>query len=228
MSALLRRLHPTQLIGIAFALVILLGAVLLWLPFATTAEGSGSFLAAAFTSTSAVCVTGLVVVDTPAYYTAFGEVVIMGLVQIGGFGIMTLTSLLTLIVARRLGLRTRLIAQAESGALQLGDVRRVLLGVLVLSAIFETLAATLLTLRFAISYDYSLGRAVYHGIFHSITSFNNAGFALYSDNLVPFATDAWILVTIGATIIAGGLGFLSGWSSAACPEGRTVGRSTRS
>jgi Trk-type K+ transport system membrane component len=120
---------------------------------------------------------------------------------------MTLTSLLALIVVRRLGLRTRLLAQAESGALELGDLRRVLLGVLALSAIFESIAAVVLAVRFWSGYDYSVPHAIYHGIFHAVTSFNNAGFALYSDSLMPFATDAWILVTVGATIIAGGLGF---------------------
>jgi trk system potassium uptake protein TrkH len=202
-----RGLSPSQLVALAFAGAILVGAVLLWLPFSTTEGGSGSFLTAAFTSTSAVCVTGLIVVDTPSYYTTFGEVVIMALVQVGGFGIMTLTSLLALLVVRRLGLRSRLIAQAESGTLQLGDVRRVLLGVLVLSALFELIAAIVIAARLAISYDYGAGRAIYHGIFHSVTAFNNAGFALYTDNLIPFATDGWILLTVAAAIIAGGLGF---------------------
>ena len=150
--------------------------------------------------------TGLIVVDTPAYYSQFGEVVIMGLVQVGGFGIMTLTSLLALLVVRRLGLRSRLIAQAESGTLQLGDVRRVLLGVAILSAVFELIAATVMRDELAVSYDYGAGRAIYHGIFHSVTAFNNAGFALYSDNLIPFATDGWVLTVAGA-VIAGGLGF---------------------
>ena len=121
---------------------------------------------------------------------------------------MTLTSLLALLVVRRLGLRSRLIAQAESGTLQLGDVRRVLLGVAILSAVFELIAAVVIATRLAVSYDYGAGRAIYHGIFHSVTAFNNAGFALYSDNLIPFATDGWILRhDRGRTIIAGGLGF---------------------
>ncbi len=201
------RLHPAQLVALAFALAVLAGALLLWLPISTTAPGAGSFLTALFTSTSAVCVTGLIVVDTPEYYSLFGEAVIMGLVQIGGLGIMTLTSLLALLVVRRLGLRSRLIAQAESGTLQLGDLRRVLLGVIVLSAAFELVAAVVIALRLAISYDYAASRAIYHGIFHSVTAFNNAGFALYSDNLISFATDGWILVTISGAIIAGGLGF---------------------
>jgi trk system potassium uptake protein len=202
-----RKWSPARLIVAAFAGAIIVGAFLLWLPVATSEPGNGSFLTAAFTSTSAVCVTGLVVVDTPGYYSTFGEVVIMGLVQIGGFGIMTLTSLLALLVVRRLGLRSRLIAQTESGTLQLGDVRRLLLGVLILSALFELIAAIVIATRLAISYDYSPSRAIYHGIFHAVTAFNNAGFALYTDNLIPFATDGWILVSVAVAIIAGGLGF---------------------
>jgi trk system potassium uptake protein TrkH len=202
-----RGLSPAQLIVLAFCGAILSGALLLWLPIATTQEGSGSFLTAIFTSTSAVCVTGLVVVDTPNYFTTFGEVVIMGLIQVGGFGIMTLTSLLALLVVRRLGLRTRLLAQAESGTLQLGDVRRVLVGVAALSFIFEAVTATVLTLRFWLHYDYALGSAAYRGVFHAVSSFNNAGFALWSDSLTRFATDGWISLSIAFAIIAGGLGF---------------------
>ena len=199
--------HPAQLVALAFALAIVTGAVLLWLPVSTAGPGGGSFLTAAFTSTSAVCVTGLIVVDTPEYYSTFGEVVIMGLIQVGGFGIMTLTSLLALLVARRLGLRSRLLAQAESGTLQLGDIRRVIVGVAVLSFIFEAVTATVLALRLWLHYDYDLGSAVYRGIFHAVSSFNNAGFALWSDSLTRFATDGWVSLTIAFAIIAGGLGF---------------------
>jgi trk system potassium uptake protein TrkH len=204
---LLRGAHPSQQVAVAFALAMFIGAGLLYLPASTAGPGSGSFLTALFHSTSAVCVTGLVTVDVPAYYSLFGEVVIMGLVQVGGFGIMTLTSLLALLVARRLGLRSRLIAQTERGGLELGDVRRVIYGVAILSLVFEAAAAIVLGARFFFAYDYSVGRAVYHGIFHSVAAFNNAGFALYSDNLVGFVTDAWISLAVCFAVIAGGLGF---------------------
>jgi potassium uptake TrkH family protein len=199
--------HPAQLVSLAFAVGILVGAGLLMLPVATEGPESASFLTAAFTSTSALCVTGLIVVDTPVYWSTFGEVVIMGLVQIGGLGIMTLASMLALVVARRLGLRTRLVAQAETGTLDLGDVRRILVGVAAFSFLFELIAAVILTLRFALTYDYSVSSAVYRGIFHSVTSFNNAGFALWSDNLMQFVTDGWVSLTISFAIIAGGVGF---------------------
>jgi trk/ktr system potassium uptake protein len=199
--------HPAQLVSLAFAAAILLGTGLLALPVATEGPGGASLLTAAFTSTSSVCVTGLIVVDTATYWSTFGQVVIMLLVQIGGLGIMTLASVLALVVARRLGLRSRLIAQAETGALDLGEVRRILFGVVVLSVLFEAIAALVLTLRFALTYDYSAGSALYRGVFHAITSFNNAGFALWSDNLEQFVTDGWVCVTISLSVIFGGIGF---------------------
>jgi len=202
-----RERHPTQLIVIAFAAGILIGAGLLLLPFATKEPGSASLVTALFTSTSAICVTGLIVVDTPTYWTQFGQVVILGLIQVGGLGIMTLASLLALLVARRLGLRGRLIAQAERAAPELSDIRRLVLSVVLLSAFFEAIAALVLTGRLWLSYDLSFGSAVYRGIFHSVSAFNNAGFALYSDNLNGFVTDGLFSVTICLAVIAGGLGF---------------------
>ena len=191
----------------AFAGGVAIGTMLLALPISRAGPGGASFLEAAFTSTSAVCVTGLTVVDTPMYWSAFGEAVILALIQIGGFGIMTLASLLGLLVARRLGLRTRLTTQTETKTLGLGDVRRVVLGVAGFSLAFEALATVILTLRLWTSYDEPLDQAAYHGLFHAISAFNNAGFALYSDNLVGFATDPVISLTIAFAIIAGGLGF---------------------
>jgi trk system potassium uptake protein TrkH len=204
----LRSLHPTQLVVIGFALAITAGAGLLSLPIATVEPGSPPPLVAFFTAASAVCVTGLIVVDTPTYWTHFGQAVIVGLIQVGGFGIMTLTSLLALLVARRLGLRSRLIALAESGTLELGDLRRVLLGVAALSALFEALATLLIAGRLWLGYDYEPGSAIWHGLFHAISAFNNAGFALWSDSLIGFVTDPWISLTIAGAVIAGGLGFL--------------------
>jgi len=203
----LRSLHPAQLVVLAFALAILVGTLLLLLPVARAGEDGASFLTALFTATSAVCVTGLVVVDTPTYWSHTGQVVIMALIQVGGFGIMALTSLLALLVARRLGLRTRLVAQAETKALQLGDVRRVLLGVALLSLLFELAAALVLAGRLYLAYDYSPGSALWHGTFHSISAFNNAGFSLWSDNLIGFVTDGWVSLAVAGAVIAGGLGF---------------------
>jgi potassium uptake TrkH family protein len=199
--------HPAQLVAVAFAAAILVGAGLLMLPVATVEPGGASFLTAAFTSTSAVCVTGLIVVDTPVYWSTFGQVVILALIQIGGFGIMTMASLLALIVARRLGLRGRMLAQAETGTLELGEVRRVIVGVAAFSFLFEAVAALVIAVRLAASYDYSAAAATYRGIFHAVSAFNNAGFALWSDSIVGFVTDGWISLAVAFAVIAGGLGF---------------------
>jgi trk system potassium uptake protein TrkH len=202
-----RRRHPAQLIVLAFALGIFVGAGLLMLPVSSNVEGSPPFLTAVFTSTSAICVTGLIVVDTPTYWTQFGQVVILALIQIGGLGIMTLTSLLALLVARRLGLRGRIATQAERAVPELSNVRRLVVSVVLLSASFELVGAVVLTLRFWLSYDYGFGAALYRGAFHSVSAFNNAGFALWSDSLVGFVTDGVVSVTVPCLVIAGGLGF---------------------
>lgn len=199
--------HPAQFVVVAFAAAVALGALLLALPVARAGGGSAPLLVALFTATSAVCVTGLVVVDTPSYWSAFGELVILLLIQVGGFGIMTLASLLALLVSRRLGLSTRLTAQAETRTLGLGDVRRVLRGVALASILFEGTGALLLFLRLWTSYEESVGQAAYHGVFHSVSAFNNAGFALYSANLIAFVGDPVVCLTIAVSVIAGGLGF---------------------
>jgi trk system potassium uptake protein TrkH len=199
--------HPEQLVVLAFLIGVGVGTALLALPAARTGPGRASMLEAVFTATSALCVTGLSVVDTPTHWSGFGEAVILGLIQVGGFGIMTLASLLGLVVARRLGLRSRLTANVETRTLGLGDVRRVLVGVASFSLAFEAAAAVVLTLRLATRYDEPIGDAVYHGVFHAISAFNNAGFALYGDNLMRFAGDPVISLTIAFAVIAGSLGF---------------------
>ena len=199
--------HPAQVVVVAFAFAILVGTALLMLPVARTGEAGAPFVVALFTATSAVCVTGLVVVDTPSYWSTSGEVVILALIQVGGFGIMTLASLLGLLVFRRLGLRSRLTAATETKATGLGDVQTVVKGVVVISLLFEAVTALCLTLRFAWGYDEEWGHAAYLGVFHAISAFNNAGFALYSDSLMGFVSDPWICLPIAFAVIAGGLGF---------------------
>ena len=208
-SALGRRLleHPARLLTVAFTGVIALGALLLSLPVATQARVAASPLTALFTSTSATCVTGLVIEDTPTYWSGFGQGVILALIQVGGFGIMTMTSLLVIVVARRIGLRQRLVAQAETGAVDIGDVRRILRGVAAFTILFESIATVLLAGRFAVAYDEPIGRALYLGLFHAVSAFNNAGFALFSDSLTAYASDPWIMPTIVASFVLGGLGF---------------------
>jgi trk system potassium uptake protein TrkH len=141
------------------------------------------------------------------YWSAFGQVAILAMIQVGGFGIMTLASLVGLLISRRLGLRTRLIAAAETKHVGLGDVSRVIVGVIKASLLFETLTAVLLTARFAVGYDIGVVRAIELGVFHAVSAFNNAGFALFSDSLIGFAADPWICLPIAAAVIFGGIGF---------------------
>ncbi|GAA2899831.1 potassium transporter TrkG [Streptosporangium fragile] len=199
--------HPAQIIVSAFAAAVAAGTAALASPLATESGTPAKLIDALFTATSAVCVTGLVVVDTGTHWSAFGEVVILILIQAGGLGIMTLATLFAAIISGRIGLRARLWAQAETKTLAMSDLRRVVRNVVIFSLVCEALIAIALTARFAIGYDQPLGRAAYFGVFHAISAFNNAGFGLLPDNLMRFSTDAWICLPIALAVIVGGLGF---------------------
>lgn len=199
--------HPAQVVVAAFGTTIVLGSALLSTPLATADGGGAGWLTALFTATSAVCVTGLVVVDTGTHWSLFGQIVILALIQIGGFGVMTMASLLGLLVTHRMGLRTRLTAATETKSLGLGEVSRVLRGVLRVTVLCELVVAVVLSWRFSLGYGEPAGRAIYLGVFHSISAFNNAGFGLYRDSLMQFATDPWVCVPIAVAVILGGLGF---------------------
>ena len=207
LARLVRTPHPAQVGVLAFAVAVLVVTVLLMLPVAAEPGQTTTFRQALFTATSAVCVTGLAVVDTPDHWSGFGEIVILVGIQAGGFGIMTLASLLGLAASRRLGLRTRLLTSWETKAEGLGDVRRVLRGVARTTFLVEGMVALALTARFWLSYDQTPGRAIYSGVFHAVSSFNNAGFSLYSDNLMRFTSDPFVCVPIAAAVVLGGLGF---------------------
>ncbi|MDN4610790.1 TrkH family potassium uptake protein [Arthrobacter burdickii] len=199
--------HPVRAVPVAFLLVIIVGALLLMLPASRTGSGPEGLMPPIFTSVSAVCVTGLITVDTATYWTPLGQAIILGLIQAGGFGIMTLATLLALLVRRSIGLRGQLVAQSETHTLNFGDVRAVLLRVARIMVGFEGVTAVILAARFWIAYDRNPLTAIWHGVFHSVSAFNNAGFSLYSDNLIGFADDPWIITPICLAIIAGGLGF---------------------
>jgi potassium uptake TrkH family protein len=199
--------HPAQYVVAAFLAASALGTGLLLLPWATSPGEHTSPLDAWFTATSAVCVTGLTVVDTGTHWTGFGEVVILALIQIGGLGVMTLSALIVVGLARRLGLRQRLVAAASTGSLALGEVRSILRGVALVTVIVELLVAAVLTLRFWITHDEPLGRAAYDGLFHAVSAFNNAGFGLRPDNLIGYQEDPLLLLVIAAAVVFGGLGF---------------------
>lgn len=202
-----RGLHPAQAVVVGFGAVIIGGTLLLLLPISTKGGESPSIVDALFTATSAVCVTGLTVLDTPVFWSPFGQVVILLLIQVGGLGIMIFASLVGLVLARKLSVRSRLNTAAEAKAVGLDDIRGLVRGIVLISATIEAATFVLLFTRFLFGYGYPAGDAAWHAVFHAVSSFNNAGFALYSDNLMGFVDDPFICLPIAAAIILGGLGF---------------------
>lgn len=200
------RRRPGQLVVLGFAAAVALGTLLLRLPVASNGPAS-TWVEALFTATSAVCVTGLVVVDTATHWSPFGLGVILALIQVGGLGIMTLATVLGLLISRRLGLSSRLVAASSTRTVGLGDVRSVLVGVLRVTLAVEAVTAAVLTVRFATTYGQPPGRALWLGLFHAVSAFNNAGFSTYSDSLVGFATDPWVCLPVALAVIVGGIGF---------------------
>ena len=202
--------HPGRIVPVLFSTFLTVGTILLCLPISrTNGDEPPNVLAAAFTAVSASCVTGLTVVDTATYWTSFGHVVIMLLIQVGGFGIMTMATLLAILVGGRLGLSQKLIAQNESHASSMGNVKAILRTVGITVAITESVIALVLGLRFYFGYGHSFGSAVWQGIFHSISAFNNAGFALFSDNLIGYAGAPFVLIPISLAIIIGGIVYMN-------------------
>jgi trk system potassium uptake protein TrkH len=204
-----RPLSPSAVLVLGFLALIAIGTVLLSLPVATARGAQTDLVVALFTATSAVCVNGLVVVDTATHWSGFGEVVIMVLVQVGGFGFMTgSTLLLFLLVGRRTGLRDRILVQASTGGIELGSVVAVLRRVAVFTLVAEGIGAVVLFAAF-LGHGLGAGEAAWWGLFHSIAAFNNAGFDLAGDfkSLADFAASPVVLGTIGVLVILGGLGF---------------------
>ncbi|MEU1971195.1 potassium transporter TrkG [Microbacterium sp. NPDC019599] len=202
-----RRLRPARSIVAAFAVAILIGTGVLMLPISARSGRVTDFFDALFTATSAVCVTGLTVVDTETHWTPFGQVVIMLLVQLGGLGIMISAATIGLFLARKMSVASRLTAAMEAGAIGFDDIRGLARRILLISLLIEGVTFLFLFARFALGYGYSAGEAAWLGVFHAVSSFNNAGFALFSDNLIGFAADPFICLPICAAIILGGLGF---------------------
>ena len=199
--------HPARLVPLALLVTILVGTVLLMLPMSRADPGGAPLLIALFTSTSAVCVTGLAVQDTATYWSGFGQGVILALSQIGGFGIMTGATLLGLLVTRRLRLSTRLIAQAETRSIALGEVAGLLRLIFLVTVSVELAAAAILTLRLRYAYQEPWEQAIWNGLFHAISAFNNAGFSTYSDGMMRFVADPVVIMTVTVAVVLGGLGF---------------------
>ncbi|MDF2922571.1 MAG: TrkH family potassium uptake protein [Paenibacillaceae bacterium] len=199
------RLSPSRVILLGFAVSILIGAILLALPIASTTGASIGFLDALFTSTSAVCVTGLVVLDTAGAFTLFGEIVIICLIQVGGLGFMTFSVLIAVILGKKISLKERLLIQQSTNTISVQGVVRLSISIFVIAFIVELVGAALLTIRWAAEMGWA--RAVYYGVFHSISAFNNAGFAFWPDSLTRYVGDPLINIVISLLFIIGGIGF---------------------
>ncbi|MGS2778290.1 TrkH family potassium uptake protein [Robertmurraya sp. GLU-23] len=195
--------NPSQLLVLVFAISILLGTILLKLPFATTT--TVSWLDALFTATSAMTVTGLVVVDTETAYTLFGEIVIASLIQLGGLGIMSFAVLIYLVLGRKIGFKERVLVQQALNQTSLGGVVQLVRNLFIFSLGIELIAMILLSLRWVPEMGFAKG--IYYSFFHSISAFNNAGFALWSDGLSRYVGDPVVNIVITLLFIIGGIGF---------------------
>jgi trk system potassium uptake protein TrkH len=199
-----RTLHPTQVIVLSFAGVILLGAGLLTTGLASAAAPV-SFVDALFTSTSAVCVTGLAVVDTGTRFSTFGQVVILLLIQLGGLGIMTYSSVFLLVAGGRLSFRGQVVVEETLGRKARSPLDRLIREVFLYTLAIEAVGAAFLTLAFGPRLGWWEG--LYSGVFHSVSAFCNAGFSLFSANLMEYRGSWLVNLVIMALIILGGLGF---------------------
>lgn len=210
-------LHPVRVLPLAFLSLITLGTLLLLLPFARAGEQDPSFMAAFFTSASAVTVTGLSTVDTGTYWSLGGQLILVLLVEIGGIGIIAMATILGLFVGGRLGLRSRLAAQADMHVVSIGDVKPLIARVAVTMLLFQGVTAVILALRYRAHYFDQWGTSIWHGVFDAVMAFNNAGFSLNSNSLTSYAGDYAVLLTVSVAVFAGGVGFpvlaelYSGW-----------------
>ncbi|WP_246053943.1 TrkH family potassium uptake protein [Paenibacillus anaericanus] len=202
------KLSPPRILVFGFAAIIMVGALLLMLPIASTTGETLPFVDALFTATSATCVTGLIVVDTGTHFTTFGQVVIMLLIQVGGLGFMTMATLFTFALKRKISLKDRLVLQEAMNQNSMEGIVRLIRKVLMYSLVIESCAALVYSIRWA--FDMPLGRAIYFGIFHSVAMFNNAGFDLFGGyrSLTMYVGDPIVNFVTMFLIVAGGIGFI--------------------
>lgn len=200
-------IHPSKLIALAFTAIILIGAVLLTLPWATVSGKATPFIDALFTSTSAVTVTGLSTLDVENHWNQTGHFIIAILIQVGGFGIIGFATLVGYLLEGRISLKNKMMTASEASIAVAPDVKSLLKNIAKVMLTAQLLLFVFLFVRFLTHYEYGFEKALGHGIFHAISAFNNAGFALYSDSMIGFARDGWIIVPMFLTVIVASLGF---------------------
>lgn len=200
--------HPVRLVPLALLAGIAVGTAIMMLPVSRAdAEAGAPFLTALTVATSAICTAGLDLEHTSDYWSPFGHVMIMVMTEVGGFGIIAMALLVMLFTARQLGLRNRLVLQAEGVGVGLGDTGGTLLRIAATMLWWQAAIALFLAARLWQHYDVGFGRAIWYGVFHAVQAFNNSGFTLFRTDWEPFVGDPWMCLPPTVGVIAGGLGF---------------------
>jgi trk system potassium uptake protein len=199
------RLHPAHMLVLGFLGLIIIGTCLFMIPAATKDRHHLSLIDALFEATSAVCVTGLAVVDTGTTFTLFGQIVLLVLIQVGGWGFMTSGILMFIIMGKKIGLKQRMLLQESLNTFSVQGVIKLVQRVIIITLTVEAIGAIALSIRWA--QEMSWGKAIYYGIFHSISAFNNAGFGLEADSLSKWVGDPTVNIVITSLFIIGGIGF---------------------
>ncbi|EEH97613.1 MULTISPECIES: TrkH family potassium uptake protein [Clostridium] len=199
------RLNGVQILALGFLIVIIIGAIILSLPISSRTGEPTNFLDAIFTSTSAVCVTGLITLDTSTHWSVFGQTVIITLIEIGGLGFMSFGVLISLILGKKITLRERLVMQEAMNTYSIQGLVKMVKYVLIFTMSVQFFGALLLSTQFVP--EYGIGRGIFYSIFHSISAFCNAGFDLFGTSLVGYSSNSVVILVISALIIIGGLGF---------------------
>ncbi|EEM79229.1 Potassium/sodium uptake protein [Bacillus thuringiensis serovar pondicheriensis BGSC 4BA1] len=200
------KLNPAHILVLGFLSLILIGTLLLMLPISTQDRHHLSFIDALFEATSAVCVTGLAVVDTGNTFTVFGQIILLILIQLGGWGFMTSGILMFLVLGKKIGIKKRLLLQESINSLSLQGIIKLVQQIIMITLVIELVGATILAIRW--SYEMPWPKAIYYGIFHTVSAFNNAGFGLESDSLSKWVGDPIVNIIITFLFISGGIGFI--------------------
>lgn len=209
-SKLIKKLSRVQIIAFGFLGVILIGSLLLMLPFSTRSGQTTSYVDALFTATSATCVTGLTPFDTYTHWTLFGQLVILFMIQLGGIGFMTVITMATLFMRHKIGLQNRMLVMESAGTITLSGIGQLVRRIIAGTAIIETTGAAILATQFVPEFGWL--RGLYYSFFHAISAFCNAGFDLMGciepgSSMINFNGNAVVMVTLVFLILIGGIGF---------------------
>ncbi|SDY11723.1 TrkH family potassium uptake protein [Thermoactinomyces sp. DSM 45892] len=208
MNRFRKRLNPPTVLVIGFGIIILIGSFLLSLPVASKSGPGIPWIDAFFTATSATCVTGLVVIDTGHSFSLFGQLVILSLIQVGGLGFITFATLFAILLGKRVSFQDRLLLQESLNNLSVDGIIKLVKRIIIFTIIIETVGGILLAISFA--YEFPIDRAIYYGFYHSISSFNNAGFDLMGSfrSFTNYAEHIYVNLILCVLIFLGGIGFI--------------------